>query len=566
MIVFVCLQEVIKPNFEKYSYICRQIEKEMKRSLHILLFVLLATLQAQAATKSYKELSRWDNERLLTEASLYMDRLCQPDSALLCLSIIVSRNEIGKDKANSHLTAYSLMQMGYIYMSFLVDYGRAYTYLRRAQDISLREGYPDVLSCVYGNLGILSYMESNIFAGADYDAKAIDYYRKALRISLTHRFSDNSAICFLNMALVAVLSGNASSILADARLVESTYSKVHFANPAYLLYVARGIEHQAAKRYLQAKKNFVAALHHVKACNAVDSLRYVTTGLELVSMSCQKAGRYADAISYLKQALLLATTHHLPDEVMGIYKQMAQNYSLAGQHDLAREFRYRHLEAKNNFIRSSHLHHVAQEKFECEMNTNNALLKASLLRQRHMETAFGAALAVALVISTLLCIMFRLYRKQKSYAETLYRKNIELMKLQTEKYASSGLDESGKQSLRQRIGNVMDDVEVIASPDFSLQQLAEKVGSNSRYVSQVINECYGCNFRALLNDRRVKEACCRLSDKENFGHFTIDAIASSVGFRSRSNFLNVFKKITGLSPSEFQLYAKEKPVSDSDAS
>ena len=200
------------------------------------------------------------------------------------------------------------------------------------------------------------------------------------------------------------------------------------------------------------------------------------------------------------------------------------------------------------------------------MNTNNALLKASLLRQRHMETAFGAALAVALVISTLLCIMFRLYRKQKSYAETLYRKNIELMKLQTEKYASSGLDESGKQSLRQRIGNVMDDVEVIASPDFSLQQLAEKVGSNSRYVSQVINECYGCNFRALLNDRRVKEACCRLSDKENFGHFTIDAIASSVGFRSRSNFLNVFKKITGLSPSEFQLYAKEKPVSDSDAS
>ena len=135
-----------------------------------------------------------------------MDRLCQPDSALLCLSIIVSRNEISKDKANSHLTAYSLMQMGYIYMSFLVDYGRAYTYLRRAQDISLREGYPDVLSCVYGNLGILSYMESNIFAGADYDTKAIDYYRKALRISLTHRFSDNSAICFLNMALVALLS------------------------------------------------------------------------------------------------------------------------------------------------------------------------------------------------------------------------------------------------------------------------------------------------------------------------------------------------------------------------
>lgn len=566
MIVFVCLQEKIKTNFEKYSYICRQIEKEMKRSLHILLFVLLATLHAQAASKSYKELSRWDNERLSTEASLYMDRLCQPDSALLCLSIIVSRNEMSKDKANSHLTAYSLMQMGYIYMSFLVDYGSAYSYLRKALDISKREDYPDVLSCVYSNLGILSYMENNIFAGADYDAKAIDYYRKALRISLTHRFSDNAAICFLNIALVAVLSGNASSILADARLIESTYSKVPFANPVYLLYVARGIEHQAAKRYLQAEKNFVAALHHVKACNAVDSLRYVTTGLELVSMSCQKSGRYADAISYLKQALLLATTHHLPDEVMCIYKQMSQNYGLAGQHAQAREYRYRYLEAKNDFVRSSHLHHVAQEKFESEMNANNALLKASLSRQHHMETAFWLALAVLLVIATLLTITIRMYRKQKRYAEVVYKKNIELMGLQAEKYTTSALDENVKQDLRQRIGRIMDDVAIISSPDFSLQQLVELVESNSRYVSQVINECYGCNFKALLNDRRVKEVCRRMSDQKHFGHITIDAIASSVGFRSRSNFLNVFKKITGLSPSEFQRCAREDSAPGIEAS
>jgi len=538
----------------------------MKRNLQLILFVLLSALPARAAKRAYKELAHWSNDRLRREAVTFMDQRQQPDSALLCLSIIVSRNEMSKNEAYSHLTASSLMQMGYIYMSFLVDYGCAYTYLRRAQDISLRKNYPDVLSSVYINLGILSYMESIIFSGKYFDAKAVGYYRKALRISLDNRLPQNTALSFLNMASLAVMSGRASEILTEAQLVKSAFARGRYPNSDYLLNVASGIEHLSARCYTEAETDFVTAPRRLVAHNTVDSLRYVITSLGFASVACSKHGRYADAIRHLQTALRLASDNRLSDEIMDIYNCLAQNYRLAGHQDTAREYRYRYLEAKNSFISSSQLHRVAQEKFESEMNANNALLKASLLRQRRMATAFGAALAVALVISTLLCIMFRLYRKQKSYAETLYRKNIELMKLQTEKYASSGLDESGKQSLRQRIGNVMDDVEVIASPDFSLQQLAEKVGSNSRYVSQVINECYGCNFRALLNDRRVKEACCRLSDKENFGHFTIDAIASSVGFRSRSNFLNVFKKITGLSPSEFQLYAKEKPVSDSDAS
>lgn len=157
-----------------------------------------------------------------------------------------------------------------------------------------------------------------------------------------------------------------------------------------------------------------------------------------------------------------------------------------------------------------------------------------------------------------------MYRKQKSYAETVYRKNVELMGLESKKYISSGLDEGVKRELQQRIGKIMDDIEVISLPNFSLQQLAEKTESNSRYVSQVINECYGCNFKALLNDRRVKEACRRMSDKEHYGNLTIDAIATSVGFRSRSNFLNVFKKIIGLSPSEFQRYSKEQKASVQD--
>ena len=536
----------------------------MKRGLLVLLFFHLATLFSVSATRSYTELSQWTNDDLRRKALDYVDRLGEPDSALLCFNIIVSRNEMSKSEADSHLTASSLMQMGYIYMAFLLDYDRAFSCLYRSQEICQRKHYYDVLPSVYINLGILSYLESNIFLGKSYDTKAMDYYHKALRISLDRHLSNTTSLSFLNMASIAIMSGKESSVLSEARQVKAACRNMRISNSDYLIRVISGIENLSSGRYSQAEKDFAVSPLTLKAYNKIDRARYAITSLGFAAVACQKDGRYDDAISHLKQAMRLAVDNHLTDEIMDIYNLLAQNYSLSGQPAVAKNYRYRYLEAKDDFITSSHLHHVSQEKFEHEMNANNTILKASLLRQRHMEMALLLALAVSIVIATLLYVTYRMYRKQKSYAETVYRKNVELMGLESKKYISSGLDEGVKRELQQRIGKIMDDIEVISLPNFSLQQLAEKTESNSRYVSQVINECYGCNFKALLNDRRVKEACRRMSDKEHYGNLTIDAIATSVGFRSRSNFLNVFKKIIGLSPSEFQRYSKEQKASVQD--
>ena len=71
-------------------------------------------------------------------------------------------------------------------------------------------------------------------------------------------------------------------------------------------------------------------------------------------------------------------------------------------------------------------------------------------------------------------------------------------------------------------------------------------------VSQVINEKAGCNFNNLINEYRIKEACRRMNDTEQYGKYTIEAISTSVGFKSRSTFLLQFKRVTGLTPSEYQ--------------
>ena len=98
----------------------------------------------------------------------------------------------------------------------------------------------------------------------------------------------------------------------------------------------------------------------------------------------------------------------------------------------------------------------------------------------------------------------------------------------------------------------MEDVDVICSENFSLNALAKLTGSNTKYVSRVINDTYGKSFKAYLNEFRIREACRRLVDKENYGNLTIRAIHQELGFHTATSFVTAFRKVTGQTPSEFK--------------
>lgn len=68
----------------------------------------------------------------------------------------------------------------------------------------------------------------------------------------------------------------------------------------------------------------------------------------------------------------------------------------------------------------------------------------------------------------------------------------------------------------------------------------------------------GINIASLLNEKRIKVACQRLMDTDKYGNLTIEAVIADLGFKSRSTFSKTFKRITGLTPGEFQRLAKQK--------
>lgn len=126
------------------------------------------------------------------------------------------------------------------------------------------------------------------------------------------------------------------------------------------------------------------------------------------------------------------------------------------------------------------------------------------------------------------------------------------------KYSTSNLRDIHRDKLAEAITAVMEENhEELCNPEFSLERLAKIVGSNSKYVSQTINEEFNKNFSNYVNYYRVKLACGRLADRD-YDSFKIKYIGESVGFKSQTTFTEVFRKYTGLSPSVYRKMAKAK--------
>lgn len=99
-----------------------------------------------------------------------------------------------------------------------------------------------------------------------------------------------------------------------------------------------------------------------------------------------------------------------------------------------------------------------------------------------------------------------------------------------------------------KLSELFRDEEVFTNPDLSLKSLADDIDTNTSYLSAAVNSHYNCNLPSLINQHRIDKARKMLVASE-FKHYSMEGIASEVGFKTRSVFYQSFKTITGLSPS-----------------
>jgi AraC-like DNA-binding protein len=118
-----------------------------------------------------------------------------------------------------------------------------------------------------------------------------------------------------------------------------------------------------------------------------------------------------------------------------------------------------------------------------------------------------------------------------------------------QKYKSSSLTDEQRDGLLKKLEAVMASNKPFMQPDFSLPVLADQLKVSVHQLSQVINEGLGKSFFEMTAEYRIEEAKRLLKEKANI---KVEEIAEQVGYNSKSSFNTAFKKITGMTPSEWR--------------
>jgi len=101
---------------------------------------------------------------------------------------------------------------------------------------------------------------------------------------------------------------------------------------------------------------------------------------------------------------------------------------------------------------------------------------------------------------------------------------------------------------RQILENWMIGEKPYLNPDFRLLDLREVLPLNRTYLSQLINQEYGCSFYQYVMNYRIEEAK-RLMQADPF--MKLQDVAEKSGFSSPSVFSRIFARETGMTPSEW---------------
>lgn len=120
-----------------------------------------------------------------------------------------------------------------------------------------------------------------------------------------------------------------------------------------------------------------------------------------------------------------------------------------------------------------------------------------------------------------------------------------------EKYQKSGLGQEQVERLWQKLGQLMMVDKPYQQQGIKLAELAKTLGTRPNYLSQVINSCSGQNFFEYINSHRVAEAK-RMLEADRGSQRTISDIALEAGFSSQNVFNGHFKKLAGMTPSQYR--------------
>lgn len=552
----------------------------------LLLFLLSASLASADNKKlpvdNYKKWSQLSSKELLKKGHYYYDKANIPDSAMLCYSIVANRyyDANKNDKTQMQQSASAMNQIGILYTHYYFDYQKAQSYLLMAQEIAEKHQFKRTLVNVYINLSNL-YMIDDSMTGVDISEKTLQQHRKAFRLAA--QMMDWYALIpsTFNYVHLGDDEKREKMVVSDIKNFMKLNMPDSIVGKKFLYEFCQAMLAAASKDYDKALQ------YYAKAYEDVEDRNIVTEGIyrnAIINTKCRlliKMGHDEEAVSMLRERIEDAKKKNIHALLYVYYRALNGYYKQVGNIKKAEEYEFLSLREKDLVMNQNKLQEAGKTEFLFQINKMNEEMKELSYERRIQQIVIISIAVLTLLLIYIAVMLYRRWRKTQENNRQLYQRTQDLLAadeehrqlildyeahlkqlsekpVDTPKYRKHPVSEEENSELLHRILYIMETSEEIFSNDFSLDRLTELVdGRTSNYVSQAINQLYHRTFNDMVNEFRIREACRRMNDPEQYGHLSYDFLAQGLGFKSYPNFVRNFKKFTGLNPSEYQKQIKE---------
>ena len=435
--------------------------------------------------------------------------------------------------------------------------------------------------------------------------KGLSYYKKGYEFC--HKYGDkaNEYKILTNMTGVNTAIGNTSAARKYYKMSEKVKNPADKEN-CYMGIFNFGLILMAEKNHVKAVETFNELLAYTLK-NKMQP-RYLCSSYIQLYKNYIELGDRDSTLKYLRLCESTAVKHGILHVCLDVLVKYADYYDSVGNYKAASSYRARYQREKDSIYDTNEFEAVKNEQLLYEMNkydeyiaSLNAREKERLQTISRQRLTIAGVTVVTAVIGVLLLLVYRQKGKiDKSYNDLfvinrdfvkqqeftrqrmlelnnrLKSSEAELAALRASQEHSNGageapdtavattaddadgknktlaISEDMRRKLLDAVIDVMENSTEFCSSDFSLARLATLVGSNSKYVSLVINDTFHKTFKNYVNDYRIRLACLRMADTGTYGSYTLNAIAESVGFKSYTTFVELFRKVVGITPSMYK--------------
>lgn len=478
----------------------------------------------------------------------------------------------------------------------------AYTNLHQAKSIAENNQNDSALCSVYNGLGLYA---ANI--EKDY-YQSINLFFQGIEAAKRSGYSQLHTILLINISGIYYLKDDPIGL---SYAIEA-YERGHRAgnpyhifaastNTAYMYYLCgdyeKALQYIKEAEFLMQQNDFydqtnIYALygHNLLAQGDTDeAIVYFEKGLELRDKAQTSSIVYTlygyarawhekqvmeIAISALEEALMLTHTENSPIHRNKLLRELSLCYESKGLYDQALEWQRRFQMESDSLFNADKERALSdlRIKYDTERRENEIKeVKLNLLQKTKNEQLLVISLIG--IFAMVVFLVYFIWRRNRFHATIIHQYQARIRRekqmqqklqelemknsIQTEiqeepqkKYSASSLTEEKSINLFVHLEKLMREESIYRDNFLTKEKVADMLGTNRTYLSQIINQQTSLTFTQYINEYRINEAVKLLSDQKN--QIPLKVISSDVGFSSMTTFYKAFQNTVGMPPSQYR--------------